>query len=110
MGRASKRFQKWEKKQRNQQTKSDIDIAWLNENGLDSDAIMRALEVDIPAVDVNNADDVLQKNKDLLEYLIQYQDYRFGLGDARWGNIDDSEKEIGNTNRKCSLNSELINS
>lgn len=129
MGRAAKRFRRWEKKQRNLQTlgkpttpppskqngvsppppssqKDDgdndkIDTEWLRKQGLDADAIVAAAQSgsfnvdDLVDNNETNIDGQLERNAELLDYLSQYQEYRFGLGDARWGSIDEAEQEIG---------------
>ncbi|KAI7877912.1 hypothetical protein K492DRAFT_238868 [Lichtheimia hyalospora FSU 10163] len=134
MGRAAKRFRRWEKKQRNLQTlgkptspspakqngvsppppssqKDDqdndkVDTEWLRKQGLDADAIVAAAESgsfnvdDLVDNNETNIDGQLERNAELLDYLSQYQEYRFGLGDARWGSIDEAEQEIANALQK----------
>ncbi|KAI9032640.1 hypothetical protein CLU79DRAFT_841922 [Phycomyces nitens] len=148
MGRAAKRFRRWEKKQRNLQTlgrppshpkhsqrrkdlnhhnhnhdhnhnhnqqqpspqpekpngqESKIDTDWLKDQGLDVDTILEASENGTFSVDdilIDNDQDldaVLERNGQLLEQLLECQEYRFGLGDARWAKTDEKEKEIAQT-------------
>ncbi|KAI9261648.1 hypothetical protein BDA99DRAFT_605495 [Phascolomyces articulosus] len=82
-------------------TKSDdIDTQWLKEQGLDVETIMEAAQNgsvnvdDVIGNDEQDIEGILERNSELLSYLAQYQEYRFGLGDARWGNIDETEQNI----------------
>lgn len=106
MGRAAKRFRKWEKRQRDVDTRreDDVDTAWLAAQGLDPDAIVSAALVQNKSENTNanaNANDrdlddveaILEHNKALLQDLVLYQDQRFGLNEARWGKIDASERQ-----------------
>ncbi|KAF7730399.1 hypothetical protein EC973_002205 [Apophysomyces ossiformis] len=124
MGRAAKRFRRWEKKQRNLQglskiasskatesekspekSKADandtIDVTWLQSQGLDPDAIAEAAQQEVFQVDDlldnNDIDCVLERNNKLLEQLVQCQEYRFSLNDQRWGKIDQKERDIAET-------------
>ncbi|KAI8141653.1 hypothetical protein BJV82DRAFT_618577 [Fennellomyces sp. T-0311] len=78
----------------------EIDTQWLKEQGLDADAIVQVAQKgnvnvdDLIGNDENDIEGILERNNELLGYLSQYQDYRFGLGDARWGNIDETERKI----------------
>ncbi|KAG2220440.1 hypothetical protein INT45_004182 [Circinella minor] len=78
----------------------EIDTQWLKEQGLDVEAIMEATQNgtmnidDFIGNDEQDIEGILERNSELLTYLSQYQDYRFGLGDARWGNIDEIERNI----------------
>ena len=80
----------------------EIDTQWLKEQGLDVEAIMEATQNGVINVDdyigndERDVEGILERNSELLSYLSQYQEYRFGLGDARWGNIDETERNIGN--------------
>ncbi|ORY90334.1 hypothetical protein BCR43DRAFT_109151 [Syncephalastrum racemosum] len=103
MGRAAKRFRKWEKRQRDADTRreDEVDTAWLAAQGLDPDAIVSAAVVQSnDKNDETTADDdlkdveaILERNKVLLRDLVRYQDQRFGLNEARWGKVDASERQ-----------------
>lgn len=119
IGRAARRYRKWEKKQRKTQASSrsppstkvngeaaqsakeeEIDVAWLKEQGLDADAIVQAAESESLRLDElfdpDDIDGLLERNSELLLYLMQYQEYRFSIGDAaRWGAVDEAEQQIG---------------
>ena len=87
----------------------EIDTQWLKEQGLDVEAIMEATQNgtinvdDYIGNDERDVEGILERNSELLSYLSQYQEYRFGLGDARWGNIDETERKIGNYYYFCNL-------
>ncbi|KAI9484974.1 hypothetical protein BDB00DRAFT_792477 [Zychaea mexicana] len=84
----------------NNDNKDEIDTQWLKEQGLDVDAILDAAQSgsvnvdDLIGNDEKDIEGVLERNSELLSYLSQYQEYRFGLGDARWGSIDETERNI----------------
>ncbi|KAI9312654.1 hypothetical protein BX666DRAFT_2030965 [Dichotomocladium elegans] len=111
MGRAAKRFRRWEKKQRTlhqattvkqkqqqqqQQntTGAEIDTEWLTNQGLDADAIVAAAQAETCTMDdllTHTTDAQLERTGELLDYLAQYQDYRFSHGNQ---GIDSDEQAV----------------
>ncbi|KAG0193562.1 hypothetical protein DFQ28_004682 [Apophysomyces sp. BC1034] len=127
MGRAAKRFRRWEKKQRSLQSlskspvpkmvesdntpgssKADagdaVDTAWLESQGFDTDAIIEAAQKELYQVDElldqKDIDNVLERNKQLFEQLLQCQEHRFSLSEQRWGKIEQKEQDIAETLQK----------
>lgn len=96
MGRSAKRFKRWEKRQlenpREEITREDIEAntSWAEKEGLDMDAIEAALNKE--PEDVNEA---LERNSQLLQDLVGYQNSRFNGTASTWTQVDEKEVEIG---------------
>ncbi|KAI8076340.1 uncharacterized protein BX664DRAFT_344426 [Halteromyces radiatus] len=115
MGRATKRFRRWERKHRrsHMDTKQstddmdiDIDVEWLQNQGLDVDAIVGAtMNEDITTTmtdddnnDENHLDNILNKNKKLIEELLIYQERRFASSSDKYPTkVDMKEQETADT-------------
>ncbi|CAO3636693.1 unnamed protein product [Cunninghamella blakesleeana] len=91
MGRAAKRFRRWERRQRKSHfiekmnQDDEIDINWLKENGLDEKAIVNAMSIGHQDNSTSKnilPDELLLRNEKLIESLLKYQEYRFVLNDT----------------------------
>ncbi|CAO3621794.1 unnamed protein product [Cunninghamella echinulata] len=100
MGRAAKRFRRWERKQRKSHfiekmnQEDEVDINWLRENGLDAKAIMDIMTINHQHNPINEnslPNGLLLKNEKLIESLLQYQEYRFALNDST---VNEKEQQI----------------
>lgn len=96
MGRSAKRFKKWEKRQlekpHEQITSEDMEAnsSWAEKEGLDMDAIEAAFNKE-----PENVNEVLERNSQLLQDLVEYQKSRFNGTESAWTQVDEKEVEIG---------------
>jgi hypothetical protein len=107
MGRSAKRFKKWEQKQLEQNPEEDestavtttdemetndeeLNALWLEKEGFDLKAIEEAMNKE-----PDNMSEELERNCQLLEQLVRYQQSRFSAGKTKCDAVEEKEVEIG---------------
>lgn len=114
MGRSAKRFKKWEQKQLEQDPEEEkeekpaaaattitttnemetndeeLNALWLEKEGFDLKAIEEAMNKE-----PDNMSEELERNCQLLEQLVRYQQSRFSAGKTKWDAVEEKEVEIG---------------
>jgi hypothetical protein len=94
MGRSAKRFKQWEQ-QELEKPEEPIDeeknAAWLAKEGIDLESILNPKEPD-------TVSEELERNGQLLEELVRYQQSRFSAGHTKWDAVNEKEIEIGKCN------------
>lgn len=103
MGRSAKRYKRWEKKHLGKEasvedegSSQQANTEWLEKEGFDVDALEAALNKEPDSVS-----EELERNSELLNQLVKYQEQRFGSGgnESKWGEVGEKEKEIGKEKR-----------
>ncbi|KAI8875010.1 hypothetical protein K501DRAFT_260577 [Backusella circina FSU 941] len=105
MGRSAKRFKRWEKKHLNKDNHVQDDALankqanteWLVKEGFDVDALEAALEKEPDSVS-----EELERNSELLNELVKYQEQRFvsGGNETKWSEVGEKEREIAEALQK----------
>lgn len=111
MGRSAKRFKKWEQKQLEQDSgeeeevkkstaaaatdemetnDEELNALWLEKEGFDLKVIEEAMNKG-----PDNMSEELERNCQLLEQLVRYQQSRFSAGKTKWDAVEEKEVEIG---------------
>ncbi|CEP18859.1 hypothetical protein [Parasitella parasitica] len=106
MGRSAKRFKRWEQRQLDKDAdestieemetnEEELNVLWLEKEGFDLKAIEEAMDKEPETMA-----EELERNSQLLEELLRYQQSRFSAGRTKWDAVEEEEVEIAKTLEK----------